>query len=62
MPKFRIYVPVRADDIYEVECENREAAVAMWEEGLNYEDFRGTTDPCENPNVVEQDLHILLLD
>ena len=62
MPKFRIYVPVRADDIYEVECESREAAVAMWEEGLNYEDFRGTTDPCENSDVVEQDLHILLLD
>ena len=62
MPKYRIYVPVRAKDIYEVECESREAAVAMWEEGLNYEDFRGTSDPCENSDVVEQDLYILLLD
>jgi len=62
MPKFRIYVPVKANDIYEVECESREDAIAMWEEGLNYEDFRGTTDLYENSDVVEQDLYILQLD
>ena len=44
MPKYRIYVPVIADDVYEVECESEEAARKMWEDGLNYEHFRHTTD------------------
>ena len=45
MPKFRIYVPVIADDVYEVEAESKEAAREMYEEGLNYEHFIETTDP-----------------
>ena len=44
MPKYRIYVPVIADDVYEVECESEEAARKMWEDGLNYEHFRYTTE------------------
>jgi len=44
MPKFRIYVPVLADDIYEVECESEEAAQKMYEDGLNRKNFVGTTD------------------
>ena len=45
MPKFRIYVPVVADDVYEVEAENKEAAHKMYEEGLDWEQFIETTDP-----------------
>ena len=51
MPKFRIYVPVRADDIYEVECESKEAAEKMWEEGLNLEHFVGTTESYDFTDV-----------
>ena len=43
MPKFRIYVPVMADDVYEVEAENKEEARKMYEEGLDYEHFIHTT-------------------
>ena len=45
MPKFRIYVPVIADDVYEVEVDSMEDALEMYEEGLNYENFIETTDP-----------------
>ncbi len=45
MPTFRIYVPVIADDVYEVEAENKEEARKMYEEGLDYEHFIHTTDP-----------------
>jgi len=51
MPKFRIYVPVRADEIYEVECESKEAAEKMWEEGLNFEHFVGTTESYDYSDV-----------
>ena len=51
MPKFRIYVPVRADEIYEVECESKEAAEKMREEGLNFEHFVGTTESYEYSDV-----------
>jgi len=44
MPKFIIYVPVLANDIYEVECESKEAAKKMYEDGLNFEHFVGTTE------------------
>ena len=45
MSKFRIYVPVIADDVYEVEAENKEEARKMYEEGLDWEYFIETTDP-----------------
>ena len=51
MPKFRIYVPVRANEIYEVECESKEAAEKMWEEGLNFEHFVGTTESYDITDV-----------
>ena len=47
MPKFRIYVPVIADDVYEVQADSKEAAHKMYEEGLNYEHFIETTDPMD---------------
>ena len=53
MPKFRIYVPVRAHDIYEVECESKEAAEKMWEEGLNCEHFVGTTESYDYSDVKD---------
>jgi len=52
MPKFRIYVPVLADDIYEVECESKEAAEKIWEEGLAFEYFVGTTDSYDFTDVA----------
>ena len=45
MPKFRIYVPVVADDVYEVEAASEEDARKMYEDGLDYEHFIETTDP-----------------
>ena len=51
MPKFRIYVPVLADEIYEVECESKEAAEKMWEEGLNFKHFVGTTESYDYTDV-----------
>jgi hypothetical protein len=51
MPKFRIYVPVLADDIYEVECESKEAAEKMWEKGLDSEYFVGTTESYDYTDV-----------
>ena len=45
MPKFRIYVPVIADDVYEVDAANKEEARQMYEDGLDYEHFIHTTDP-----------------
>ena len=45
MSKFRIYVPVIADDVYEVEAESKEEAHKMYEEGLDWEHFIHTTDP-----------------
>jgi hypothetical protein len=53
MPKFRIYVPVKADDIYEVECESKEAAEKMWEEGLDYGHFVGTTESYDYSDVKD---------
>ena len=51
MPKFRIYVPVRANEIYEVECESKEAAEKMWEEGLDHGHFVGTTESYDYSDV-----------
>ena len=51
MPKFRIYVPVRADEIYEVEWESKEAAEKMWEEGLNCEHLVDTTESYDYSDV-----------
>ena len=45
MPKFRSYVPVVADDVYEVEAASEEDARKMYEDGLDYEHFIETTDP-----------------
>ena len=48
MPKYRIYVPVKADDVYEVEAESKEEARKYVDEiGLDYEHFIHTTDPEE---------------
>ena len=48
MPKYRIYVPVIAEDVYEVEAENKEeASKYYYEHGLDYEHFVHTTDPEE---------------
>ncbi len=52
MPKFRIYVPVRANEIYEVECENKEAAEKMREEGLDHGHFVGTTESYDYSDVM----------
>ena len=51
MPKFRIYVPVIADDVYEVEAASKEDARQMYEDGLDYEHFIHTTDPSDMVNV-----------
>ena len=53
MPKFRIYVPVKAVDIYEVECESKEAAKKMWEEGLDSEYLVGTTESYDYTDVKD---------
>ena len=53
MPKFRIYVPVKADDIYEVECESKEAAKKMWEEGLDSDNLVGTTESYDYTDVKD---------
>ena len=48
MPKYRIYVPVKADDVYEVEAESKKEARKYVDEiGLDYEHFIHTTDPEE---------------
>tara|TARA_B100001123_G_C14715685_1_gene790992 strand:+ start:431 stop:631 length:201 start_codon:yes stop_codon:yes gene_type:complete len=48
MPKYRIYIPVIADDVYEVEAESvEEARKYYYEHGLDYEHFVHTTDPEE---------------
>ena len=45
MPKYRIYVPVKAQDVYEVEAESIEEARKYVDEyGLDYEHFIHTTD------------------
>jgi hypothetical protein len=44
MPKYRIYVPVIAEDVYEVECESEDAARKMWEDGIDMEHFVHTTE------------------
>ena len=48
MPKYRIYVPVIAEDVYEVEAESKEEARKYIDEiGFDYEHFVHTTDPEE---------------
>ena len=48
MPKYRIYIPVTAEDVYEVEAENIEEARKYYDEyGLDYDHFVHTTDPEE---------------
>jgi hypothetical protein len=51
MPTFRIYVPVRAVDMYEVECESKEVAHKMYKNGLKEEYFVGTTDSIDAADV-----------
>ena len=48
MPKFVIHVPVLANEIYEVECESKEAAKKMYEDGLNFEHLVSTEVECES--------------
>lgn len=64
MPKFRIYVPVVADDVYEVEAASAEDAREMYENGLDYEHFVHTTDPSDmdtsqvyNPEIEIEELY-----
>tara|TARA_R100000008_G_scaffold75764_1_gene55198 strand:- start:28 stop:225 length:198 start_codon:yes stop_codon:yes gene_type:complete len=48
MPKYRIYVPVMAEDVYEVEAESKkEASKYYYEHGLDYDHFVHTTDTRE---------------
>jgi hypothetical protein len=48
MPKYRIYIPVIAEDVYEVEAESKEEARKYYDEyGLDYENFVHTTDTEE---------------
>ena len=48
MPKYRIYIPVIADDVYEVEAESKEEARKYYyEHGLDYEHFVHTTNTEE---------------
>ena len=45
MPKYRIYIPVKAEDVYEVEAESVEEARKYVDEyGLDYQHFIHTTD------------------
>ena len=44
MPKYRIYVPVMAEDVYEVEAESKKEARKMYENGLDMEHFLHSTD------------------
>ena len=64
MPKFRIYVPVIAEDVYEVDAESKEEARKIYENGLDYEQFVHTTDPEEmeedtvyNPKIEIEELY-----
>ena len=55
MPMYRIYIPVIAEDVYEVEAENKEEARKYVDEvGLDYEQFIHTT----NPEEMKEQLHI----
>ena len=48
MPKYRIYIPVIADDVYEVEAESVEEARKYYDEyGLDMEHFVHTSDTEE---------------
>ena len=48
MPTFRIYVPVIAEDVYEVEAESKEEARKYVDEyGLDFDHYVHTTDTEE---------------
>ena len=55
MPKYRIYIPVKAEDVYEIEAGSKEEARKYVDEvGLDYEQFMFTTDPEE----MKEQLHV----
>ena len=63
MPKYRMYVPVIADDVYEVVADSKEAARQMYDDGLNWEHWKHTTptayiDPTSvyNPTIKVEEI------